>query len=40
MSNISGLNLGPPHFPYKIMTKEQEKELSKMFKAIELYLFK
>ena len=40
MKIVSGLDLGPPRFPYKIMTKEQEKELSKMLKAIELDLFK
>lgn len=40
MKIVSGLDLGPPRFPYKKMTQEQENELTKVLKNIELDLFR
>jgi len=40
MKIISGLDLGPPRFPYKTLSKEEENKLTLLLKDIELDLFK
>merc|ERR1711936_402462 len=40
MKIISGFDLGPPRFPYKTLSKEEENKLTLLLKDIDLDLFK
>jgi len=39
MNIVSGLDLGPPRFPYLQISKEKEKELAEVLKKVDLELF-